>query len=202
MALDALLDAIAEQGWFIWDDFLTAEQVQSLRDCAPENWKRARIGRNDDLQRETTIRSDKIQWLSQNMAQPVQDYLERMEQIRQAVNRDFFLGLFEYEAHFAKYEQGDFYKKHLDAFRGQENRKLTTVFYMNEAWQPADGGELKIYDLDDQLIDTVAPVAGRLVVFLSEKFPHEVLPTDADRVSIAGWFRTNGVTANKLDIAN
>ncbi|EKO3979720.1 2OG-Fe(II) oxygenase [Vibrio fluvialis] len=202
MALDALLDAIAEQGWFIWDDFLTAEQVQSLRDCAPENWKRARIGRNDDLQRETTIRSDKIQWLSQNMAQPVQDYLERMEQIRQAVNRDFFLGLFEYEAHFAKYEQGDFYKKHLDAFRGQENRKLTTVLYMNEAWQPADGGELKIYDLDDQLIDTVAPVAGRLVVFLSEKFPHEVLPTHADRVSIAGWFRTNGVTANKLDIAN
>ncbi|EKO3499458.1 2OG-Fe(II) oxygenase [Vibrio fluvialis] len=202
MALDALLDAIAEQGWFIWDDFLTAEQVQSLRDCAPENWKRARIGRNDDLQRETTIRSDKIQWLSQNMAQPVQDYLERMEQIRQAVNRDFFLGLFEYEAHFAKYEQGDFYKKHLDAFRGQENRKLTTVFYMNEAWQPSDGGELKIYDLDDQLIDTVAPVAGRLVVFLSEKFPHEVLPTHADRVSIAGWFRTNGVTANKLDIAN
>ncbi|MBL4239390.1 2OG-Fe(II) oxygenase [Vibrio fluvialis] len=202
MALDALLDAIAEQGWFIWDDFLTAEQVQSLRDCAPENWKRARIGRNDDLQRKTTIRSDKIQWLSQNMAQPVQDYLERMEQIRQAVNRDFFLGLFEYEAHFAKYEQGDFYKKHLDAFRGQENRKLTTVFYMNEAWQPADGGELKIYDLDDQLIDTVAPVAGRLVVFLSEKFPHEVLPTHADRVSIAGWFRTNGVTANKLDIAN
>ncbi|EMA2445098.1 2OG-Fe(II) oxygenase [Vibrio fluvialis] len=202
MALDALLDAIAEQGWFIWDDFLTAEQVQSLRDCAPENWKRARIGRNDDLQRETTIRSDKIQWLSQNMAQPVQDYLERMEQIRQAVNRDFFLGLFEYEAHFAKYEQGDFYKKHLDAFRGQENRKLTTVFYMNEAWQPADGGELKIYDLDDQLIDTVAPVAGRLVVFLSEKFPHEVLPTHGDRVSIAGWFRTNGVTANKLDIAN
>ncbi|MBL4247086.1 2OG-Fe(II) oxygenase [Vibrio fluvialis] len=202
MALDALLDAIAEQGWFIWDDFLTAEQVQSLRDCAPENWKRARIGRNDDLQRETTIRSDKIQWLSQNMAQPVQDYLERMEQIRQAVNRDFFLGLFEYEAHFAKYEQGDFYKKHLDAFRGQENRKLTTVFYMNEAWQPDDGGELKIYDLDDQLIDTVAPVAGRLVVFLSEKFPHEVLPTYADRVSIAGWFRTNGVTANKLDIAN
>ncbi|MBY7874780.1 2OG-Fe(II) oxygenase [Vibrio fluvialis] len=202
MALDALLDAIAEQGWFIWDDFLTAEQVQSLRDCAPENWKRARIGRNEDLQRETTIRSDKIQWLSQNMAQPVQDYLERMEQIRQAVNRDFFLGLFEYEAHFAKYEQGDFYKKHLDAFRGQENRKLTTVFYMNEAWQPADGGELKIYDLDDQLIDTVAPVAGRLVVFLSENFPHEVLPTHADRVSIAGWFRTNGVTANKLDIAN
>ncbi|TRN24424.1 2OG-Fe(II) oxygenase [Vibrio furnissii] len=202
MALDALLDAIADQGWFIWDDFLTPEQVQRLSECVPEAWHRARIGRHDDVQREATIRSDKIQWLSQSMGQPIQDYLERMEQIRQTVNRDFFLGLFEYEAHFAKYEQGDFYKKHLDAFRGQENRKLTTVFYMNSDWQPADGGELKLYDLDDQLIEKIAPVAGRLVVFLSEKFPHEVLTTNAERISIAGWFRTNGVTENKLDIAN
>lgn len=202
MALDALLDAIADQGWFIWDDFLTPEQVQRLSECVPEAWHRARIGRHDDVQREATIRSDKIQWLSQTMGQPIQDYLERMEQIRQTVNRDFFLGLFEYEAHFAKYEQGDFYKKHLDAFRGQENRKLTTVFYMNTDWQPGDGGELKLYDLDDHLIETIAPVAGRLVVFLSEKFPHEVLTTNAERISIAGWFRTNGVTENKLDIAN
>lgn len=202
MALDALLDAIADQGWFIWDDFLAPEQVQRLSECVPEAWHRARIGRHDDVQREATIRSDKIHWLSQTMGQPIQDYLERMEQIRQTVNRDFFLGLFEYEAHFAKYEQGDFYKKHLDAFRGQENRKLTTVFYMNSDWQPADGGELKLYDLDDHLIETIAPVAGRLVVFLSEKFPHEVLTTNAERISIAGWFRTNGVTENKLDIAN
>ncbi len=97
---------------------------------------------------------------------------------------------------------GDFYLKHLDSFRGNENRKLTTVFYLNENWTPADGGELKIYDLQDNWIETLAPVAGRLVVFLSERFPHEVLEAHADRVSIAGWFRTNGVSGNKLDIAN
>lgn len=202
MALETLLDAIAERGWYVWDDFLARQQVQCLRDCVPHDWYRARIGRNDDLLREKTVRSDRIQWLNQSMGQPVQDYLERMEQIRREVNRDFFLGLFEYEAHYAQYQVGDFYKKHLDAFRGQENRKLTTVLYLNEHWTESDGGELKIYDLKDQLIETVAPVAGRLVVFLSEKFPHEVLPAHAERMSIAGWFRTNGVRQNRLDIAN
>lgn len=201
MGLEKLLDAIAEQGWYVWDDFLTPDQVSRLRSCAPESWQQARIGRQDEAQRISQIRSDKIQWLRESMGQPIQDYLERMEQIRQQVNQDFFLGLFEYEAHFAKYEAGDFYKKHLDAFRGNENRKLTTVFYMNPNWCAADGGELKLYDLNDQLIETIAPISGRLVVFLSEKFPHEVLPTQVERISIAGWFRTNGVTENRLDIA-
>ncbi|EGQ9389061.1 SM-20 protein [Vibrio cholerae] len=202
MALDGLMDAIADRGWYVWDDFLNPQEVQALRECISERWKRAKIGRNEETQRAADIRSDKIQWLDLSMGQPVQDYLERMEQIRCEVNRHFFLGLFEYEAHFAKYEAGDFYLKHLDSFRGNENRKLTTVFYLNENWTPADGGELKIYDLQDNWIETLAPVAGRLVVFLSERFPHEVLEAHADRVSIAGWFRTNGVSGNKLDIAN
>ncbi|EPQ9704923.1 2OG-Fe(II) oxygenase [Vibrio cholerae] len=188
MALDGLMDAIADRGWYVWDDFLNPQEVQALRECIPERWKRAKIGRNEETQRAADIRSDKIQWLDLSMGQPVQDYLERMEQIRCEVNRHFFLGLFEYEAHFAKYEAGDFYLKHLDSFRGNENRKLTTVFYLNENWTPADGGELKIYDLQDNWIETLAPVAGRLVVFLSERFPHEVLEAHADRVSIAGWF--------------
>lgn len=200
MALEQLLDSIAEKGWYVWDDFLTLEQVKLLKNCASDDWQRARIGRNEDTQRASEIRRDKIQWLDSEMGQPVQDYLERMEFIRREVNQALFLGLFEYEAHFAQYEVGDFYKKHLDAFRGNESRKLTTVFYMNEDWRDANGGELKVYDLNDQLIQTIAPIAGRLVVFLSEQFPHEVLPAHAKRYSIAGWFRTNGVSENRFDI--
>ncbi|MDW6019781.1 2OG-Fe(II) oxygenase [Vibrio plantisponsor] len=200
MALEHLLDSIAEKGWYVWDDFLTLEQVRLLKNCASDDWQRARIGRNEDTQRASEIRRDKIQWLDSDMGQPVQDYLERMEFIRREVNQALFLGLFEYEAHFAQYEVGDFYKKHLDAFRGNESRKLTTVFYMNEDWRDANGGELKVYDLNDQLIQTIAPIAGRLVVFLSEQFPHEVLPAHAKRYSIAGWFRTNGVSENRFDI--
>ncbi|MGR5115085.1 2OG-Fe(II) oxygenase [Photobacterium damselae] len=199
--IDKMLDALATEGYFLWDDFLNNEQVEHLRQCIPDNWKKARIGRNDEIMRESSIRSDKIQWLSPEQGWPIQDYLERMEVIRREVNQNFFLGLFEYEAHFAKYEQGDFYQKHLDCFKGNENRRLTTVFYMNESWSPEDGGELVVYDLNDQKITTIAPKSGRLFIFLSEKFPHEVLPTNAERFSITGWFRINGVKDNQLDIA-
>jgi len=200
MALEKLIDTISEQGWYVWDNFLSLEQVQQLKSCTSDQWQKARIGRNEETHRATDIRRDKIQWLDLEMGQPVQDYLERMEAIRREVNRHLFLGLFEYEAHFAHYSVGDFYKKHLDAFKGNESRKLTTVFYMNEGWTPQQGGELRLYDKQEVLIDTIAPVSGRLLVFLSERFPHEVLPAKAPRESIAGWFRVNGVSEKRIDI--
>ncbi|EIV8645528.1 2OG-Fe(II) oxygenase [Vibrio parahaemolyticus] len=200
--MNKLIDALATDGYYIWDDFLSEEEVTQLRDCIPDNWKKARIGRNDDVTRIESIRSDKIQWLKPAMGQSIANYLSKMEEIRQEVNRHFFLGLFEYEAHFAKYEKGDFYQKHLDCFKGNENRRLTTVFYMNESWSEEDAGELVVYDLNDKEIATIPPRGGRLLVFLSEQFPHEVLPTNAERFSIAGWFRINGVRDNLLDIAS
>ncbi|HBH7875815.1 TPA: 2OG-Fe(II) oxygenase [Vibrio parahaemolyticus] len=200
--MNKLIDALATDGYYIWDDFLSEEEVTQLRDCIPDNWKKARIGRNDDVTRIESIRSDKIQWLKPAMGQPIANYLSKMEEIRQEVNRHFFLGLFEYEAHFAKYEKGDFYQKHLDCFKGNENRRLTTVFYMNESWSEEDAGELVVYDLNDKEIATIPPRGGRLLVFLSEQFPHEVLSTNAERFSIAGWFRINGVRDNLLDIAS
>ncbi|MEZ9337500.1 2OG-Fe(II) oxygenase [Vibrio splendidus] len=200
--MNQLIDALSTQGYFVWDDFLTNEEVVALRDCIPENWKKARIGRNDDVAREATIRSDKIQWVRRDMGAPASLFLDKMEQIRLEANQAFFLGLFEYEAHFAKYEKGDFYQKHLDCFKGNENRRLTTVFYMNDEWTEDDAGELVVYDLKDNHIATIPPKSGRLFVFLSEQFPHEVLPTNTERFSIAGWFRINGVKDNQLDIAH
>ncbi|ELC3157551.1 2OG-Fe(II) oxygenase [Vibrio harveyi] len=200
--MNKLIDALSTHGYYIWDDFISQEEVAELRDCIPDDWKKARIGRNDDVTRIETIRSDKIQWLKRDMGAPVAYFLDKMEEIRLEANRHFFLGLFEYEAHFAKYEKGDFYQKHLDCFKGNENRRLTTVFYMNESWSEEDAGELVVYDLNDNKIATIPPRSGRLFVFLSEQFPHEVLPTNAERFSIAGWFRTNGVKDNQLDIAH
>ncbi|AMF99217.1 MULTISPECIES: 2OG-Fe(II) oxygenase [Vibrio] len=200
--MNKLIDALSTHGYYIWDDFISQEEVAELRDCIPDDWKKARIGRNDDVTRIETIRSDKIQWLKRDMGAPVASFLDKMEEIRLEANRHFFLGLFEYEAHFAKYEKGDFYQKHLDCFKGNENRRLTTVFYMNESWSEEDAGELVVYDLNDNKIATIPPRSGRLFVFLSEQFPHEVLPTNAERFSIAGWFRINGVKDNQLDIAH
>lgn len=200
--MDELIDAIATRGYYIWDEFLSEEEVNQLRDCIPDNWKKARIGRNEEATRKESVRGDKIQWLKPEMGSPIASYLSKMEAIRQEANRYLYLGLFEYEAHFAKYEKGDFYKKHLDSFKGNENRRLTTVLYLNESWSEEDAGELVVYDLNDNLVTTIPPRGGRLVVFLSEQFPHEVLPTNANRFSIAGWFRINGVRSNVLDIAS
>ncbi|NAZ53976.1 SM-20 protein [Vibrio toranzoniae] len=200
--MNQLIDALSTHGYFVWDDFLTHEEVMALKDCIPEAWKKAKIGRNDDVTRESTIRSDKIQWVNRDTGEPASLFLDKMEQIRLAANQAFYLGLFEYEAHFAKYEKGDFYQKHLDCFKGNENRRLTTVFYMNDEWTEEDAGELIIYDLDNNHIATIPPKSGRLLVFLSEQFPHEVLTTNTERFSIAGWFRINGVKDNQLDIAH
>ena len=72
------------------------------------------------------------------------------------------------------------------------------ILYFNPGWLPDDGGQLELHLSDDQKI-RVTPNYGTLVTFLSEEFPHEVLSTKRDRYSIAGWFRVNGSTLDKVD---
>jgi SM-20-related protein len=122
-------------------------------------------------------------------------YLAWMEQLRQGLNRRLFLGLFDYEAHFAVYSAGAFYRKHLDAFQGETNRVLSTVFYLNPHCLPDDGGELLIHaPVGDALLETVTPEFGTMAIFLSAIFPHEVAVTRRKRCSIAGWFRGREAT--------
>jgi SM-20-related protein len=75
---------------------------------------------------------------------------------------------------------------------------LSVVAYFNADWGVTDGGELVIYDAEgEQALQTVLPLAGTLVVFLSEEVPHEVCVARRDRYSIAGWYRSRA-TANPL----
>ena len=79
-------------------------------------------------------------------------------------------------------------------------RVLSLVTYLNPGWQLADGGELAIYDGQGaQIIHKVMPAYGTVVVFLSTEVPHEVLPANRDRYSIAGWFRVNSNHADRPD---
>lgn len=117
--------------------------------------------------------------------------------MRVVLNRSFFLGLFDYECHYAKYQQGDFYKKHYDAFKGRSNRVFTTVLYLNT---PDSGGELIIYKPKSKQVEVcIKPLAGTLVIFESERFMHEVLPAGDERYSIAGWFRMNASISGVID---
>lgn len=200
--MDTILDNIHEHGYAVIDDAFPAGIIDALlQDCLENqpNFKAAGIGRQQDSQLNTQVRKDKTLWLTG--ASPAQtDFMALIDELRLEVNRNFFLGLFDYECHYAKYAVGDFYKKHLDAFKGKSNRVFSTVCYLNT---PDAGGELLIYAQDsDNVIARVAPKAGTLVVFESERFPHEVLAAESERYSIAGWFRMNNSMVGTVDPAS
>ncbi len=82
------------------------------------------------------------------------------------------------------------YARHSDVLIGRRNRVLSTVLYLNENWQFSDGGELVLFAPEgDAIIATVNPTFGKMIIFLSELFPHAVLAARKQRRSIAGWFR-------------
>ena len=127
-----------------------------------------------------------------------------MAEVQQALNRALFLGLFEYEAHFAHYPPGAFYRRHLDSFRGRANRVVSTVGYLNPDWPEDGGGEMVLYapDEPEREVARVRPSAGTFACFLAERVPHEVLPTRLPRASIAGWFRRNASLGGRVDPAH
>ncbi|WP_232802306.1 2OG-Fe(II) oxygenase [Alloalcanivorax mobilis] len=170
-----------------------------LRDRRDE-FQVAGIGRRQDHQHNRRVRRDRTRWLDGSTLAQCR-LLEELEQLRLAVNRALFLGLFDLEAHFALYDPGAYYRRHLDAFNGNNGRVLSVVLYLNDRWQAEEGGRLRIWPDNNALhpATEVMPSAGTLVCFLSDRIPHEVLEAHRQRISIAGWFRCNTTTAERLD---
>lgn len=195
--ISSIIDTIAQQGYAVTPDFLPAEFIQALRNeaialQAAGKLQHASTGRATHNKLDTQMRGDMIHWLDH--AQPSalqQEFSACMEQLREALNQHFYLGLFELENHFALYPPGAVYNKHLDQFRGNQARQVSCILYLNESWQPQNGGQLRLYLDGEQpqpYID-VQPEGGTLVVFLSGQFWHEVLPATKPRISLTGWFR-------------
>ncbi len=173
-----------------------AGHVQAL---APAQFARAGTGRQQDHGLNDFVRRDEICWIDGESSAGAA-WLGWAERLRCFLNRELLLGLFSFESHFAHYGPGDFYRRHLDAFRGEANRMLSLVAYLNSSWQPGEGGELVLYrSAEDSEGIRVVPAMGSVVAFLSEEFPHEVLAAERDRYSIAGWFRLNSSVAGRID---
>lgn len=199
--LDELAEGLSEYGWLSVDarPLLGDAMLSSLCDEVrvldrSDALRAARIGRGQDKTRDRSVRRDKIAWLQGETAAQAA-LCEVFESIRCGLNQRLFLGLKRFEAHYATYHPGDFYRKHVDSFHGRASRVVSVVLYLNDQWQETDGGALQVFnrDSDLEICGRVLPELGRLAVFMSEEIPHEVLPANRTRYSVACWFRQDEI---------
>jgi len=198
-AVDPIVDQLEHQGWSATPEWLAPALVTALareirRERAAGAFRCAGVGRDGRV--ETAVRGDEILWLDEAAASPaLRAVLARLEGLREAANRDLQLGAAEVELHFAVYPAGAAYAVHVDRFRDDDARVLSLVLYLNEAWDAADGGALRLHlsaGPGAGYVDVV-PRGGTLAVFLADRFPHEVLPARCERLSLAGWFRRRAI---------
>ncbi|MCB0630087.1 MAG: 2OG-Fe(II) oxygenase [Lewinella sp.] len=192
-AFEALIDGIVDRHFAVLDGFLSELEVVSLRSSFEQKledgaFHRAGIGQGEQHTRDAEFRGDLIHWLDRSTALPTgQAFLDRMDGFVSYLNRTCYTGLNGYEFHYAVYPTGTFYKRHLDQFHQDDHRRYSVICYLNDNWQPEDGGELVIYHPDGDVV--IEPLGGRVVFFESALLEHEVLPARRDRYSLTGWLR-------------
>lgn len=192
----ALIDDLAEHGWAIQPAALPADLTAALAaECRARQQngalQPAGVGRAAAQAVNTTVRGDQIEWLEAAQSPACARYLGLLDELRVSLNRALYLGLEDYEGHFALYPPGAFYQKHLDRFRDDDKRSVSAVFYLNDDWLPEQGGALRLYLEAGRELD-VYPQAGTLLLFMSADWPHAVLPATRERLSLTGWFRRRG----------
>jgi SM-20-related protein len=188
-----IVDGLVERGWSQQDTFLPEALTLTLAaECrvltSTGALKLAGVGRGTTKAVRPDIRGDQILWLKAGQSVACDRYLEIMETLRVALNRSLYLGLDEYESHFAFYAPGACYLKHLDRFNDDDCRTVSVVIYLNQNWLHEQGGALRLHPHGKRTED-ISPLGSRLVLFLSADLLHEVLPATRDRLSLVGWFR-------------
>lgn len=188
-----VISRLIEQEWAVVPFFFDEQTLTGLRLKLHENMetgalRSAGIGNKSYHAVNDAIRTDKILWLETATADPSEKaFMQRIGEFCAYMNATCFTGIRSWEFHYACFEKGAFYKKHLDRFKTDDARKFSVVTYINESWTEADGGQLALY-LPEETI-RVLPEFGTTVIFKSDRIEHEVLPAGRDRLSITGWLR-------------
>jgi len=193
-----VIDDLISQGWSVGPHFLPLPQLSDLAEEARKLWRddkfrKAGIGGGDQRHLRPEIRSDFVLWLDPDNLTPTQrSYWNAIEQLRVMLNEEIHLGLNDFEAHLVVYPPRAFYRKHLDQFKQVKERLISCILYLNPFWNPADGGQLRIYTNEENDPDSfiqILPEAGTFVCFRSELIYHEVLPASRERYSVTGWLK-------------
>lgn len=186
-SIEQILDDLDQHGFSIIDNTYDAQYIQLLshecrhhlaqfRDAAIQNGVMS------------NIRSDHILWLHPNL--PIShQHIQYLHVLAQQINRAFYLGIKDIEAHFACYNADEFYALHRDNPQGKNGRMISSVYYLHETWQTQSGGELRLQDIHAQW-HVITPTPNRLVLFQSDLL-HEVLKSKQQRLSITAWLRSD-----------
>lgn len=198
-------DRLAESGVVILDHFLGDEDARriraelvTLREAGV--FRPARVGTGQRRRLVPEVRQDEICWFepradviatdgAEGVRPPagVAIFLEATAQVMQELNALCFLGLQRFECHGARYAHGAFYRAHVDTFVGDAARVISFAYFLNPAWTPAEGGELRIHGANAQ---DIAPALDRLVLFRADDVMHEVRPVlGQERYTLTGWMR-------------
>lgn len=195
---DPIITLLNTQGWAVSDTAIPPEWCRELLAAAQQEWHAGRFepgefGHQGTDGHQPEIRGDAICWVEPDSIVAQHPFFQWIARFREVLNARFRLGVRSQEFHFARYPAGAGYRKHVDQHRGVNFRKISLVLYLNADWDPADGGELCLYQTynPDLEIQRFAPLGARLAVFVSGHVPHEVLPCRATRWSLAGWLRTD-----------
>ncbi len=149
----------------------------------------AGTGNLANVQYDDLFRSDIIYWLDrEHNNEHENSFFDLMDKFVIFLNESCYTGITGYEFHYTLYEEGSFYKKHIDQFRHSDSRQYSMVMYLNSDWKLNDGGELCIHH--DDRIENITPVNGKTVFFKSSELAHEVLVSHKPRMSITGWLKS------------
>lgn len=193
--IEQIIQDIQVQGWSYQQNVVDKSRLKGIAALFDSDFQPAKVGKNQDRQRVSEIRGDWIKWLDpQDPPEELKSEMQFLEELKTSVNQNFYLGLKEFECHLARYPSGTFYKKHLDRFEKDSSRSLSFIFYLHETWKKEDGGELVLYNQQNEILQTILPEPGSMICFLSEEFPHEVKLCHRERRSLTGWMHTKIIT--------
>jgi len=190
---DLLINSFLDDNVGIAENFLSPALALHLKEnltalYADKMLLPAGTGNSATVLHNTLFRSDKICWLDRNNNNEYENtFFDLMDSFISYLNSTCYTGITGYEFHYALYEQGSFYKKHIDQFNSNNGRKYSMIMYLNEGWQQADGGELYLYHAGRE--QRISPENGKTVFFKSSELAHEVLLANKARMSITGWLK-------------
>lgn len=145
----------------------------------------AGVGRKRRIDRE--VRSDRTLWDTDADADQLIGLRVFFDDVRLELNQAAWLGLARFDVQLAVFPgDGGGYVAHRDANPGDVSRRATAIVYLNPAWVPADGGCLRVSPPSGTR--DLAPLGGRLVLFLADRLTHEVLPCFGSRRAATAWY--------------